>query len=580
MATEEEIAERQRLISEINSLTHRINRALVDQENLETELAFVISAIAALTVAAEKMSHDVTQDVSVLNKKVAREDLDARDLLQQLRDLSERYFKYKHLSTATKELTQYTDEYYTRFEFYHELRRIALGCVMAVDANIISHATARTNVEKAYLANTDYWLAYAISAVMLWWSDEEAAATRAMKKALLMDERKSSLFFLFCNLKFGRKEAAANWYRYYLGTIHANDVGEEYQYLLEAYLSGAFGNAHKLEREVGSKFDDMLSEVTLYDINFDKEVASSAQRFLETKAHATDFGFFYLAEYCDECNDLKSLLASAEKNAIVAREYEVLAQGEDSFENVDERLEDSIYNLIESMDGDEQKVFLRIKRNELIVAAKGDVSVAEAAYAERYPAPRPKSLGDLMRGWAFTENDPRVLPEVRRFALGHLAPNIRAGFRQFAESYRAEERERYTVRLGEWSFSCNESEQDIAAANYAEYYDRHRLLSYAKDKFILLWSALMLLGIVGIVVAAAAFPHPSLIVISVLLVLAGGFLLWRQIANVGEALKLRKAKDLSIIRTTLDEMGGWRAAYRAADKGAETLLQATYLFED
>ena len=184
MATDEELAERQRLISEINSLRNRINRALVEQDNLEAELSFVISAIASLTVAADRMAKGVTQDVGTLTKKVSREEVDARDLLQQLRDLSERYFNYKNLSTATKNLTQYTDEYYTRFEFYHELRRIALGSVMAVDANIVSHATARTRVEKAYLANTDYWLSYAISAVMLWWSDEEEAAIRAMKKAL------------------------------------------------------------------------------------------------------------------------------------------------------------------------------------------------------------------------------------------------------------------------------------------------------------------------------------------------------------------------------------------------------------
>ena len=75
---------------------------------------------------------------------------------------------------------------------------------------------------------------------MLWWSDEREAAQRAMSRAMMMDERKTSLLMLFCNLKFGRKDTAMRWYSYYLGCIHANDVGEEFQYLMEAQMSGSF----------------------------------------------------------------------------------------------------------------------------------------------------------------------------------------------------------------------------------------------------------------------------------------------------------------------------------------------------
>ena len=580
MATSEEVAERNRLIREIDRLTSRINQAYAEQQNLEDELAFVIAAIGRLTVAANRMSREVSNDVGELSSRIEKEALDARDLLHELRDLSEKYFDYKNLSTATRNLTQYTDEYYSRFDFYHDLRRIALGCVMAVDANLISHEGARASLEKAYLANTDYWLAYAITAIVLWWADEKEASERAMKKALVMDERKSTLLFLFCNLKFGRKESAAKWYSYYLGSIHAKDVGEEFQYLMEAYLSGSFGNAHKLEAEVGRKFEDMFSEIPLYDINYNKDISSAAQRFMETKAHATDFSFFYLPEYCSEADSMKHLLTSAEKNEVVAHEYEELAAGEDAYSDVDEKIEGTIYDLLESMDADEEKVYLRIKYNELIIAARGDVSMAETAYAERYPEKSPVSLGDLLQKWAFTENDPRIVPEVRRFAIGRLAGSIRAGFRQFAESYQQKEKERYELHLGKWSFVCSEDEQSIASANYSEHFDKHQLVNYLKDEFVLIWSAMILLGVIGIVAAAAAYPEAPLIVMSLLLVLVGAFLLWRQIADVKTALLKRKSKDLEILRRTLEEMASWRKAYRRADKAFESLTQATHLFEE
>lgn len=580
MATDAEIAERERLNNEINQLTNQIDRASVEQRNLEKELDFVIQSIGVLTTAAEDLSSTVTRDVGTLRAHISKEELDARDLLQSLRDLSEKYFNYKNLSTATKNLTKYTDEYYTRFEFYHDLRRIALGCIMAVDANLISHESAGKRVEKAYLANTDYWLAYAITAVLLWWSDEREAADRAMCKALVMSERKSSLLFLFCNLKLGRKDIAAKWYSYYLSTIHANDVGKEYQYLLEAYLSGLFGDAHKLEREVGSKIEDMISEVTLYDINYNKGVAESAKSFMDTKAHVTEFDFFYISEYCTDYDLLKEMLNKAERNAIVAHELEELAAGEDEYEGVEERLEDSIYNLIESMDTDEEKVYLRIKYNELVVAAHGDITVAAEAFTERYPDEPPVSLGGLMKPWAFTENDPRILPEVRRFSLGKLSSSVRNGFKQFAESYRALEKERFEVRLRDWAFNCNENELSIAESNYSEYFDKHQLVNYYKDKSILIWSAMILVGITALIVAAVKMPEPTLIVMAALLVLVGAFLLWRQITDVKAALRRRKEKDLEIIGKTVDEIGSWRKAYKEADKSHEALIQATYLFEE
>ena len=570
--------EERRLLAEIDRLNSRIKHARREQKELEEDQAFLIASIGTLTVSAGNMSEAVTRDVKKLENNVSKEDLDARGLLHQLRDLSEKYFAYKNLSTATKNLTQNSDEYHTHFGFYHELRRIALGCVVAVDKTLISHETARKRVEKAYLANTDYWLAYAIIAVMLWWSDEREASERALNKALVMDERKSSLLFLFCNLKFGRQETAARWYSYYLGSVHANNVGGEYQYLLEAYLSGSFGNAKRLEQQVGSKFEDMMSEITLYNINFNKDVSDAARRFMATKAHRSDFPFFYLPEYCEEYSSMQALLTCAEKNRIVAGEYEGLAQGEGEFADIDEQLEDSIYKLIESMDPDEEKVYKRIKYNELIIAAKGDIATAETAYGERYPDETPVSLDGLMRDWAFADNDPRILPEVRRFAIGKLAPSIRNGFKQFAEVYRAREKERYPIHLGEWSMVCNEDELGIVESNYSDYFDHHQIGAFVKDKFFIIWAAMICVGIAGLVIAAAAAPYAALIVVCVLLVLAGGFLLWRQIVGIQKKQQKKKAKDLEIIRKTLSEMGSWRKAYKEADRHHESLIQSTYLF--
>ncbi|MBT1174058.1 hypothetical protein JS530_00740 [Bifidobacterium sp. LC6] len=573
-------AERRQLEAELYRLEGEIEAAIALHEELKEEREYVIDQADMLNTYAHSMGQSVNNDLTSLNKRIENRAVDARDLLQLLRDVSERYFTYKNLSTATKNLTQYTDQYHTRFAFYHELRRIALGCVMAVDTHLISQETTRKQAERAYLANTDYWLSYALMAVMLWWSNEREAAGRAMKRALMMSERKSSLFFLFCNLKFGRKQVALKWYMYYLNAIHADNVGEEFQYLLEAHLSGAFGSDRTLATQVASKINDMVDEITVHNIDFDTEVADAMTRFLATKAHTTDFEFFYLPEYCTQSGDMKSLLSDAEKNVVVAREYQEIAQEPENDRDVKERLEDSIYNLIESMDPQEEQLHRRIRYNELIVAAKGDVHQAEQAYAERYPETGPVGFDGLLKKWAFTEDDPAILPQIRSFAIEKLLSGIRAGAKRFADGYRSREQERYTISVDGWTGTVNENEISIAKANFEAFFKKHSIWEYLKDKFVLIWIGMIVAGILGLVISAVAWLNPTPIVISVLLVLVGAFCLWRQIANLQQVFLIRKRKDLEIIERTLAEMGAWREAYRNADKGLSALMDALDLFTD
>lgn len=581
MATYEEVqAERKELIDEINRLEIQIQEAIALHDQLEEERDYVVEQADVLNGYALNMGRQVNADIDELSRKIDDRALDARDLLQLLRDVSERYFTYKNLSTATKNLTQFTDEYNTKFRFYRELRRISLGCVMAVDRNLISQRTVRTQIERAYLANTDYWLAYASMAVMLWWSDEREAAGRAMRRAMMISERKSALFFLFCNLKFGRRDAALKWYVYYLNAIHANNVGTEFQYLLAAQLSGSFSGDSALSAEIRGKIQDMFDEIPLYDIDFGSGVADAAYRFMRTKAHTSDFDFFYLPEYCADHEEMKSLISEAEKNMLVAREYEEIAQVQEDDRGIGERLENSIYDLIESMDPQEEELYRRIRYNELVVAAKGDIHKAETAYAERYPENTQVGFGDLLKTWAFTEDDPAVLPQIRDFAIRRLVPNIRSGMRRFVDEYRSRERERYTIAVDGWSQACSESETAIAKANFEQFFKSHSLWKYLKDKFVLIWIAMIVAGVLGLVISAVAWLAPTPIIVSVLLVLVGSFCLWRQIDNLKQVLEIRKRKDLEIIERTLAEMGRWRDAYHQADAGFDALIQTLDLFDD
>ena len=238
MTEEEARAEREeaeRLLAEIRRLQYQIERAIIENQNLQAELESLIQNVEIVTENAAAMDIEVSKSMEYVKGRIQEADVSTKELFDLINDLTNSYFTFKNLSTASKNVTQFTDEYYTRFKFFNELRRITLGYVIGLDAHICSDQTMRKKVEEAYLQNSEYWLAYAIMAVMLWASDEEEAAKRAMSKSLTMDYFSTSLFFLLINLRFTRVDAAKKWYLSYLDRVDMENLGEEWQYLLQAY---------------------------------------------------------------------------------------------------------------------------------------------------------------------------------------------------------------------------------------------------------------------------------------------------------------------------------------------------------
>ena len=209
------INEINRLVDENNRLTNEINEAL---ENIN----ILRNNVVTLHNNLEPRMRGVSGEVEVNSEQT-------QAVSRAIKEMSSQYFTFKALSTASKNVTQYTDEYHTRFSYYNNLRRITLGYVIGLDSNFVSNENMRQMVEKAYLQNSEYWLAYATMAVMLWASNEKEAAKRALDKAMFIEPQKASLYFMLINLRFSRNETAQNWFVNYMDRVNPSNLGEEWQ---------------------------------------------------------------------------------------------------------------------------------------------------------------------------------------------------------------------------------------------------------------------------------------------------------------------------------------------------------------
>lgn len=561
-----ERAEAERLAAEIRRLSHQIDRAIDENHALQAELETLIHNVETLTKNAAAMDAEVNRAMESLKGRIQDADVSTSELFALIDDLANSYYLFKNLSTASKNVTQYTDEYFTRFKFFNELRRISLGYVIGLDMHICSDETMRKKVETAYLANTGYWLAYAIMAVMLWASDEQEAAKRAMSKSLSMDYYSSSLFFLLINLRFTRVDVARKWYLAYLERVDFENLEDEWQYLLQAYLSGVFGIDKDFNRLVHDSFTNMLRQMESMHPNYGNKVIDRTYTYSTSYIHVTDNEFETLRRNSPDYGEMKALLSNAEKNEVLAVHLRGVLEDDTQLESdMFQRIEDILYDLINAYDNEELKVVKNKRYSEMVIKAKGDLGMAQQFYNLEFPNEKStKALEDLLFEWAFEEDPRRVDITVKKFALSHLNKWLAKGFAAFAEGYRRQEKEKYRIAIDGWEDECNENSYEEAKGKLERHYNKNRFSDILQDKYVMIFACMALAALVLLGITAFLFNKISL-VIGILLGVVSGFLLWRRISDLQVILRMKREKGCELLRKAIEEIGRWRERYKLED---------------
>ena len=570
MTEEEARAEREeaeRLLTEIRRLQDQIERAVIENQNLQNELAVLIDNVQIVTENAAAMDIEVNKSMDYVKGRIQEADISTSELFALIDDLTKSYFTFKNLSTASKNVTQFTDEYYTRFKFFNELRRITLGYVIGLDAHICSDQTMRKKVEEAYLKNSDYWLAYAIMAVMLWASDEEEAAKRALSKALTMDYFSTSLFFLLINLRFTRVDAAKKWYLSYLDRVDMENLGEEWQYLLQAYLSGVFGVDKEFNHLVHECFTNMLVQMESMHPNYGNRVTEKTVSFSSSYIYVTKNEFETLRRHSQDYEELKKLLSSAEKNEELAIHFRKIVEDNTQIESdLFQRIENILYDLINAYDKEELGVLKNKRYNELILKAKGDLGMAQQFFNNEFPPDSDtRKLEDLLFSWAFEEDNGRVDITVKKFAILYLKKWIAKGFQTYADNYRKREKEKIRIEIDGWQGECDENSFAGAQAELQKHYNKNRVWDTLKDKYVLIFIGMAIASLVTLGITIIKFNKIAL-VIGILLGVISGFLLWRRISDMQLILRLKREKGYTLLKKAIDELKSWRTLYKAADE--------------
>lgn len=571
---------------EYNELVSRYNRLVQENAYLEQEIELGINNCYVVADNISSVGSRVTGDMKILSKEVTDSDDVVQGLYTCLLDVTEHYFLFKNLSESSKMLTKYNDEYNTKFKYYHELRRITLGYVVGLDSHIVSSEALRKRVEKAYLANTDYWLAYAISAVMLWASDEQEAALRSLNKALLMDNYKSCVFFMLINLRFSRVDVARNWYISLLDRTDVNNMSDEWQHVLHAYLIGAMRNDKEFTDMASNYFKSMLEQVEATSANFSRNVIAKGKSYASAFVHVTDNEYPMLKETCgNDYTEMRDLLSDMEKISVMSIHFdEVYHMDDDGGENIYEQLENVLYDLVNGYDDEEFKIVKNLKYHEAVIAAKGDAGKANAKFVEMYgKVGQTRTFGDLMLEWAFAEDYVQTDITVKRFALSYLKDRIKIGVKEYFEERFTSLKEKYmfSIRtcadLEEVKVECDENSYNSASQKISKYYNKNKIKFVFKDSYIKIF--LFLCGVALLLIAVAALSvgtkvFPVALTLGITLGIVSGFLTWRRWVDRIKELNERCRLSLVRLRNALEELANWRKLVRMGFKDLDDLTAA------
>lgn len=581
-----EAARQEALVNEYNRLVERRNRLVQEHNMLVVDTQQCEADVAASTQVIRAVHNFVLPPLSVTEDETIKKETIAHNALLVINDTFDAIRRLDNSSTASKELTGLQDKYYTLYGLYAELRNISLGYIVGLDKNFWTGDVQRKQVEKMYLANTDYWLAYATMAVMLWASDEQEACVRAVNKAMQCDERRASLFFLLTALRFNRVEAAKEWYRVYFDLVDLGGVGEEIIYILQVLLSGALGADLEFGRMVQQKIRDLLAETT-NNLNTRKETQEAVNRYFDAVISVTRKEYLDLKHICNDYDGMIALLSDAEKNELLrAHFHELLTTQSELSDRISERIEDALYSLISSYDASEQELFDKIAFKEMVVKADGNMQIAEEAYRVRM-AERKKSRNlALIMTMAALDPESKADLRVKKFALDFIRNYCINGAERFAQ-YRKREKKEYDLNVDGCALKGDENSFEPNKEKLLQYYDGIVKQAVKQDKavktlkttsviFGLSFAVFLLLTVLGFALEWGVAPC---VVFIIFMVLCVGAVTMCFIFKHSEAVKIRKAYEyrinngIKMLEDGLADMAAWRKAYHEADKVYEELIK-------
>ena len=572
-----EVDRHNRLVKEKNNLIDAYNTAVRTQQLLKVDVSECHQDVKMSDSHVNQLYRRLTPPMETEGKNLTITGGKEFDCVAILDELSESYGKFKNQSSASKEMTKLVMQYFSKYGDYSKVRNVALGYVVGLDADIWTSDTPRKTVEKAYLANSNYWLSSAMMATMLWVSNEPEAAQRAIKQALEKDAKKTALYFLLVTLRFERTEAAKKWYKIYMGLFDPNNITDEFQYILQALLNGCFGRDSDFEKECMDQIEGLINNSFKRNPKLGEELTRYVANKYAAVPNQTREQYTMMGRSISDYKVMLDVLSEAEKNSIILDRYKYVHENKKHNKTLALAIEDTLSNLLSAYDEEEKAHLDLVRKSEMVMKANGDLEVAERLYAEEKQLEKQRTNIIYFLIDVAISTDDTISLLVKKFALKIVGKYCRAGAKMFADSYRRKYKDEYQYSFDGWTNTSDENAYDSASQKLTEHYKREIKKQIKGDKTIkncTLFTVISFLIALGLTALAIFLKNTTAIqrvfIIIAALVAYAVAIIFIYMANyqkhkIIDANQIVIDNGLRYLKLVLDDIKKWKLDYKTQD---------------
>lgn len=319
---------------------------------------------------------DVSNQVYDVNTNVVNINDDLQNLRKEFYAFVERSEKHHNEEVAQTRLVEIRQQIEKKFGHYAEVRRTTLGILQANDLEIIRKEAISSATEDLMLKTPGYWLAPCLVALAAWINDEQTLAQRAINEAVRRDVEKTALLFTLICRRAGRKEASLRWASLYLSTQSETELDRNSIIIIDAFTNGLLGrDSEGIVSKKLSEWLDKLRQTT----DFEEQQLAQWTSALKLYTPHKEYKYPALKKYSTTWGDLQVALDNSNIHTEILGYFDSIFSTPNNTGSVIEKLDDTMYSLVENFDSDELQLKQDERYTELILEYNGDIDKAKRA---------------------------------------------------------------------------------------------------------------------------------------------------------------------------------------------------------
>ena len=358
--------------------------------------------------------------------------------------------KQKALQLAETRVGVLSQQFQTKFGYYAEIRRMAVGILQGVDVGVLSDDTLRNTTEEVMMKAPGYWLAPVLVAIAAWIRNDQAVMQPALAEALRRDDYKATLFLVLVMRRLGRKEASLQWLKRYFLHQDPQNLDREFITLLEGIATGLFPPA--AQQLMQDHVRDWLAQLTQSGGFVEKQETKWVEFMQATAPTGQGGGYPLLTQYATNWPALHQSLNLASAHAPLGQHFASITAGAHDFSGtLKVQLDQTLSRLVSNFDDEELPLQAQVHLNQLIVAHEGDKKAAQAQVdAEEGLFDEQVDLLQLLTNALFDAESAGTTRVTQALALSISQPWILSAHGTFTARTRQQIPAQADLVLGDW----------------------------------------------------------------------------------------------------------------------------------